>query len=306
MLRSSLATVLLLLVQIDTGSAIDMGCTAANPCRSGLSCVPDSGSGCPSSAAGTTDLATAYAAVAAAGTTTPATADASGSDNAASTAVTCGDDDAICALMTPYLPGSCSCSGTNGGSGSFTECQESFPGLGSFGVRVELEPCDCGGAYAEVSYKAGGDWTIAGRLAAGEKKKFAIPGLTFDIPFGPTVGLYADVAISGDKSNLVIDVHLSLCIDGKCDGNIPGGVMGAYGKAVTTLGFPFALIKDFEGVDFTEQCKCAPDCSSKSSSPDIGIFVGIAIAALVVGFLLIAGCVFMCMKNKKQVASSPA
>ena len=208
--------------------------------------------------------------------------------------------------MASYLPDSCSCSGTNGGSGSITECKESFTGIGSFGVRVELEPCDCGGAYAKVSYQAGGDWTIAGRLAAGEKNKFAIPGMAYDIPFGgPTVGLYADVAISGDKSNLVIDVHLSLCIDGKCDGNIPGGTLGAYGKAATKLGFPFALIKDFKGVDFTEQCKCAPACSSGNSSTDIGMIVGIVIG-VIVPLLLIAACVFMCMKNKKQVASGAA
>merc|ERR1740138_86095 len=122
--------------------------------------------------------------------------------------------------------------------------------------------------------------------------------MVYDIPaFGPTVGLYVDVAISGDKSNLVIDVHLSLCIDGKCDGNIPGGIMGAYGKAAKTLGFPFALIKDFKGVDFTEQCKCAPDCSSESSSPGIGMIVGIAIAVVVV-VLLIAGGVGVAMHMK--------
>ena len=167
-----------------------------------------------------------------------------------------------------------------------------------------MEPCDCGGAYAKVSYQAGGDWTIAGRLAAGENNKFAIPGMVYDIPLGPTVGLYADVAISGDKSNLVIDVHLSLCIDGKCDGNIPGGIMGAYGKAATGLGFPFALIKDFKGVDFTEQCKCAPACSSGISSP-VGMIVGIVIG-VIIPLLLIAACIFMCMKNKKQVASSAA
>ena len=228
----------------------------------------------------------------------------SGSDNAASTAVTCSDDDAICAPMAPYLPGSCSCSGTNGGTGSFTECQESFLGLGSFGVRVEVEPCDCGGAYAEVSYKAGGDWTTAGRLAAGETNSFAIPGFSYSFAGG--AGLYVDVAISGDKSNLVIDVHLSLCAGGKCNGDLECALpcaFDAYGKAASALGFPFALIKDFEGVDFTEQCKCAPDCSSESSG--MGMIIGIAIAAVVV-VLVIAGGVGVAMHMKKKKAASAA
>jgi hypothetical protein len=224
------------------------------------------------------------------------------SDKAASTAVTCGDDDNICAPMAGFLPGSCSCSGTNGGTGSFTECQESFLGLGSFGVRVEVEPCDCGGAYAAVSYKAGSDWKSAGRLAAGETNSFAIPGFSYSAAGG--AGLYVDVAISGDKSNLVIDVHLSLCAGGKCNGDL-GGFLDAYGTAATTLGFPFALIKDFEGVDFTEQCKCAPDCSSESSSPGIGMIIGIVIGAVVV-VLVIAGGVGVAMHMKKKKAASAA
>jgi len=160
-----------------------------------------------------------------------------------------------------------------------------------------------------VSYQAGGDWTTAGRLAAGEKNKFAIPGLSYSVPLGgPTVGLYVDVAISGDKNNLFIDVHLSLCIDGKCDGNIPGGIWpstSTWATTVTVLGFPFALIKDFKGVDFTEQCKCAPDCSSESSSPGMGMIIGIAIAAVVV-VLLIAGGVGVAMHMKKKKAASAA
>ena len=214
--------------------------------------------------------------------------DTSGTSDAATpTAGACSDGDAICAPMAPYLPSSCKCSGTNGGTGSFTECQEDFFGLGSFGVKIELEPCDCGGAYAEVSYQVGGDWTTAGRLAAGETNKFPIPGLTI---YGGA-GLYVEVAVSGGTSNLVVDVHLSLCHNGKCDGDIEGGPIGygygvpGYGQAASALGFPFALITDLKGVDFTEQCKCAPECTSDSST---GMAVGIAIAA-VVAVLLIAG-----------------
>ena len=62
----------------------------------------------------------------------------------------------------------------------------------------------------------------------------------------------ADVAMSGDRSSLVIDVHLGLCI---------GDIGGATGAAIYSLGFPIAVISDFAGVDFTEQCKCAPECS---------------------------------------------
>jgi len=186
----------------------------------------------------------------------------------------------------------CSCSGTNGGTGSFTECQESFGVFGSAGVKVELEPCDCGGAYAAVSYKVGGDWTSAGRLAAGETSSFAIPGLSF--PGG--AGLYADVAISGDKSSLVIDVHLSMCGSGKCNGDIEW-----VGGAISRAGFPVAIIKDFAGVDFTEQCKCAPECTSDSST---GMIIGIAIAVVV---LLIAGTAAgVVIYKKKQAAAAAA
>ena len=225
-------------------------------------------------------------------------ADTSGSDTTTSTAVTCGDDDNICKPMVGFLPSICSCSGTNGGTGSFTECQKSFPGgYGSVGLKVELEPCDCGGAYAEVSYKVGSDWTTAGRLAHGETTKFPIPGMTFG-----DAGLYAEVAISGDKSSLVVDVHLSACIGGSCNADLPFGVKMLLTAAGIT--FPIALIEDFEGVDFTEQCKCAPDCSSESSS-NMGMIVGIAIAAVVV-VLVIAGGVGVAMHMKKKKAASAA
>jgi len=85
------------------------------------------------------------------------------------------------------------------------------------GIKIELEPCDCGGAYAVVSYKVGSDWTTAGRLAAGETNSFAIPGMSLNVPLAGTAGLYADVSISGDKSSLVIDVHLSMCLNGECN-----------------------------------------------------------------------------------------
>ena len=235
------------------------------------------------------------------------TSGTSGSDATTPTAGACSDDDAICAPMAPYLPNICSCSGTNGGTGSFTECSQSWSimgiSLGNVGIRVELEPCDCGGAYAEVSYQVGGDWTTAGRLAAGETNKFPIPGLTI---YGGA-GLYVEVAISGGTSNLVVDVHLSLCHNGKCDGDIEGGPFGyemgvpGYGQAASTLGFPFALITDLKGVDFTEQCKCAPECTSDSST---GMIIGIAIAVVV---LLIAAAVAgVVIYKKKQTAAAAA
>ena len=158
-----------------------------------------------------------------------------------------------------------------------------------------MEPCDCGGAYAEVSYQAGGGWTTAGRLAAGETNSFPIPGFTCGAICG-NAGLYADVTISGDKSKLVVDVHLSLCAGGDCNGNLGWGA----GSVVSNAGFPFALIEDFEGVDFTEQCKCAPDCSSDSST---GMIVGIVIAVVVVVLLVAGGVAAVIYQKKKQAAA---
>ena len=230
-------------------------------------------------------------------TTTPTTSGTTGSDATTPTAGACSDDDAICAPMAALLPSMCSCSGTNGGTGSFTECQEDLGIIGSVGIRVEMEPCDCGGAYAKVSYKAGSDWTTAGRLAAGESNSFGIPGFSYNIPLVGEAGLYADVAISGDKSSLVFDVHLSMCLDGACNGNLPGWGVGA---TVSAMGFPFAVVKG-AGVDFTEQCKCADECTSDSS---IGVIIGIAIAVFV---LLIAGTAAgVVIYKKKQAAAAAA
>jgi hypothetical protein len=220
---------------------------------------------------------------------TPGTSNTSGTS-----AADCSDENAICAPMAPYLPSSCTCSGTNGGTGSFTECQKSLPAyMGDVGIKVELEPCDCGGAYAKVSYKAGGDWKTAGRLAAGDTSQFGVPGFS---KWG--AGLYIDVEISGDKSSLVVDVHLSLCAGGKCNGDVDG-----FGGFISGAGFPTPIVKDFAGVDFTEQCKCAPECTSDSSSS--GMVIGIAIAAVVVVLLCIGGAVagFVVYKKQKAAAS---
>ena len=214
---------------------------------------------------------------------TPGTSNTSGTS-----AADCSDENAICAPMVPHLPSSCSCSGTNGGTGSFTECQKSLPlGLGDVGIKVELEPCDCGGAYAKVSYKAGGGWKTAGRLAAGDTSQFGVPGFSYDYGLG-SAGLYVDVKISGDKSSLTIDVHLSLCAGDKCN--------AWYAK-----GFPIKLVEG-ASVDFTEQCECV-DCSSDSSAS--GMVIGIAIAVVVVVLLCIGGAVagFVVYKKQKAAAS---
>ena len=90
-------------------------------------------------------------------------------------------------------------------------------------------------------------------------------------------------------------MHLSLCAGGDCNGNIAW-----VGSAVTRAGFPFALIEDLEGVDFTEQCKCAPDCSSDSST---GMIVGIVIAVVVVVLLVAGGVAAVIYQKKKQAAA---
>ena len=70
--------------------------------------------------------------------------------------------------------------------------------------------------------------------------------------------------------------------------------------AASVFGFPIALIEDFEGVDFTEQCKCAPDCSSDSST---GMIVGIVIAVVVVVLLVAGGVAAVIYQKKKQAAA---
>jgi len=269
-----------------------MATCSATPSATPSASPPPTPSATPSSGPATT-----------AGTNISVSNNANTPANAAE-AATCSDDDAICAPMAGFLPGICSCSGTNGGTGSFTECKKSFPLIGDVGIRVELEPCDCGGAYAEVSYQAGGGWTTAGRLAAGETNSLPIPG--YSCCGG--AGLYADVTISGDKTKLVVDVHLSLCFGGGCNENIPcklsqGCVANAYGNMAKSAGFPIALIEDFQGIDFTEQCKCAPDCSSDSST---GMIVGIVIAVVVVVLLVAGGVAAAVIYQKKKQAAAGA
>jgi hypothetical protein len=42
----------------------------------------------------------------------------------------------------PFFGASCTCSATNGGTGALAQCAETLPlGLGTVGLRVELEPC---------------------------------------------------------------------------------------------------------------------------------------------------------------------
>lgn len=175
--------------------------------------------------------------------------------------------------MNDILPSQCTCETTTAGTGLFAECQEALPLGKSVGVRVEIEPCE-DRAYAALSYRLLGDWEFVARARAdGTPVMFQIPGLTF---FG--AGLYLDVRLHGDLSDLSVHVLLSVCTSSdSCNG-----------EAASAFGFPLSVV-EFDQVGFENYCPVA------ASDNNIIIIAGAAGGAVV----LMALAVLMICRMKK-------
>jgi hypothetical protein len=193
--------------------------------------------------------------------------------------------DHVCDIVNPSLAAipQCTCSETTGGTGLVTECQESIPGLGNVGVRVQLEPCG-DPAFAEMTYQFGGtSWESAGRIeAGGAPLLFPIPGASL---LG--AGLYISVTVTGNAAVLSVHAHLSACLNDVCDGGI-----SFVGSGLTAAGFPFPLL-EFDDLAFVDSCP------AESSSSNIIIIAAAAGGAVVV----LLGIGFCCYQKKKQIPS---
>jgi len=120
-------------------------------------------------------------------------------------------------------------------------------------VKVQLEPCS-DPPFAQMSYKFGGDWTIADRIqVGGDPLHFPVPSASLSF-FGYGVGLYISVTITGNAADLSVHARLTACLNGACDGDISWGV----GTALTTLGFPFSLL-EFDDLAFVDSCPADED-----------------------------------------------
>jgi len=218
--------------------------------------------------------------------TSSPSASPSSSPSASPSSSTSGIGD-ICSTMNQVLPSQCTCRATNAATGLFAECQESLPfGLGTVGVRVEIEPCE-DPAYAALSYRLLGDWVYAQRVqSGGDPALIQIPGLSY-----AGAGLYLDVRLSGSLTDLSVHVLLSLCMNSNsCNANIMivGSVIGA-------AGFPISVV-EFDDLGFEGYCP------ADDNDIDIVIIAAAAGGAVLV-LLLFVG--LLCWKKTRTSAKKP-
>jgi len=155
-------------------------------------------------------------------------------------------------------------------------------------VKVQLEPCS-DPPFAQMSYKFGGDWTIADRIqVGGDPVQFPVPSASLSFFGLYEVGLYISVTITGNAADLSVHARLTACLNGACDGDISWGV----GTALTTLGFPFSLL-EFDDLAFVDSCPADRDNMM------------MMIAAGGGAIFLIGGGVLAAIAQKKKANSSP-
>ena len=175
--------------------------------------------------------------------------------------------------------GVCTCTATTGGTGLVMECTDSISGIGTIGVTIQLEPCG-NPAFAEISYQFNGNSESARIEAGGAPLSIPIPGASLSIPFVGSAGAYLVVSVAGNAADLSVDAHISVCMDGRCDGNMSGFAGSAAGRA----GLPKRVL-DFDDLEFG-------DCPASLGSP-----IGIATAVVVV-MLVVACFIKKMMKNR--------
>jgi len=192
--------------------------------------------------------------------------------------------DHVCDVLNPLLPEICECKETTGGSGANVECKKSIANIGDIGVRLDIEPCK-DPAYIQTSYNFLDDeWTIAGKVEAnGDPILFPIPGASL-----MTAGLFISVKVEGNAESLDVDVHLSVCVDSVCDGDIL-----VVGSVATGLGFPLELL-DFDDIKLA-------DCPRPQEESNM-IIIAAAVAG---GFAVILAIVVVVVVVKKKKALAP-
>ena len=202
-----------------------------------------------------------------------------------------GPADSVCDLINPLPPFSdgnpplCTCAAA-AGDGFVATCQQSLPfNLGSVGVRVSVLPCSSP-ASASISYQVLGSDYIKGESlsAGGDPILIPIPSVNY-----AGNGLNIAVTMTGNAKSLDIDVALSICAGGKCDGNI--GILFV-DTALKDAGFPLPLFK-FDNLEF-EQC---PKPDGDGNKNKWWLYVVIGVGAIVV-LCVIAGVISCCCANK--------
>jgi hypothetical protein len=175
-----------------------------------------------------------------------------------------------------------------GGTGLLAQCTESILGVGSVGVRVQLEPCG-NPAFAETSYQLLGGWESADRVeAGGEPALYAIPGATV---LG--AGLFISVSVAGNAADMSVHAHLSVCVDGACDAD--ASLFGvSIGASLTGMGFPIPLL-EFNDLSFT-QCPAAEE--------DDNTIMMVAAGAGVCAVVVLAIVVYFARRKSSKALSS--
>jgi hypothetical protein len=126
----------------------------------------------------------------------------------------------------------------------------------------------------------------------GQVSRVPIPGLEY-----MSAGAFVDVNVSGTLEHTKIEIGLSLCIGGTCDGSIP-----IIGGAVAAAGFPIQLTGD-DGIvsSIPFQCQgglCVLPASVTSKLPLSCISIeGIAGGVVVI---LLVGICCCCMRKKRS------
>ena len=78
--------------------------------------------------------------------------------------------------------------------------------------RFEIEPCDCDAPYFSLSFLNNDDVTVLGKVeSGGEPARFALPGLGGNFGAGEA-GLFLNAALTGDRTDLVVNLDISVCI----------------------------------------------------------------------------------------------
>eukprot|EP00466_Bigelowiella_natans_P000619 jgi/Bigna1/85000/estExt_fgenesh1_pg.C_10567 len=120
-----------------------------------------------------------------------------------------GDSSDFCSDLTKHLPSECNCvSSTKGG---VVNCSISLLGKDTVEVIAEIMPCgDPAELTAEIKETVLGIDSTFG-VKSGEVEQFAIPGLTIGVPVIGNIGIYADLELKGNASNLEINLALDGC-----------------------------------------------------------------------------------------------
>jgi hypothetical protein len=134
----------------------------------------------------------------------------------------------ICAALNPYIPSTsvAGCSCTDASQAATITCQVAIPDTTfNFGARIVLDIC--GTPDFALYFNYGQGYQLFQQFGLDEDSKYPIPDLSYNIPVVGTVGLEAEIDVSGSLSGLTATIGIGVCLPGlfglppTCDSNIP-------------------------------------------------------------------------------------